>query len=143
MIGGEELVRELKQYQSICYYPSAGRDLSDIDYFASGCLPREERRAGTGMKTVAATDPLPDLYVHTDVNFYQEYAAGSEFPVSECGIHGSCEIVGFRELPAIASPNRICNNFPHSGRVFEYKLRVWNSARIVTLLYCLCENEAF
>ncbi len=140
------LVRELKKYKSVCYYPSSGRDMSDLDYFGSGCLPREER---LGLSPVAPP-PLaagenadPDVFIHTDVNFYQECAAGLDLQPIDCGIHGACEVLSHRELTPIRASNAICGNFPHSGRVFEYQLKLWGRPQVRTLFYCLCENEFF
>ena len=39
----KKLADELKKYNRICYYPSSGRDLSDLDYFGSGRLLWNER----------------------------------------------------------------------------------------------------
>lgn len=148
MTGEEYLVNELKKYRCICYYPSAGTDLSNIDYFGSGKKLWAER-TGENMPECrvledhANLETDPDLYVHTDVNFYQEFAAGLELPADECGIHGSFEVLEFRELPALTEPNLIFSNYEFSGKCFEYKLRVWGSAKIRTLIFCLCENEYF
>ncbi|RCK81070.1 MAG: hypothetical protein OZSIB_2447 [Candidatus Ozemobacter sibiricus] len=142
------LAAELKSYQRLCYYPSCGTDLSDLDFFCSGQLPWGERTdPGRRPAPSSAPPPLapepPDLFVHTDVSFYQEFAAGDWTPTAEHGLHGSFEILGFRERPPLSHPNRIWPNLPHSGKCFEYKLRVWDSPRTITLLYCLCENEWF
>ncbi|MFZ2956399.1 MAG: hypothetical protein WA705_05880 [Candidatus Ozemobacteraceae bacterium] len=148
MTGGESLARELKKYRCICYYPSSGTDLSNLDFFCSGKKLWEERvggvsRGGGVPESASGMDDDPDLFVHTDINFYQEFAAGNEASPHERGIHGSFEVLEFRELPALESPNRIWNNFIHSGKCFEYKLRVWGATRTKTLIYCLCENEWF
>ncbi|NLI78721.1 MAG: hypothetical protein GX442_20065 [Candidatus Riflebacteria bacterium] len=154
MTGAAYLVQELKRYRSICYYPSAGTDLSDLDFFGSGRRPWGERIAGqppvgenpdpvVASTSASAPDPAsdPDLFLHSDINFYQEFAAGKDLSPVECGLHGACEVVGFRELPALEATNRIYETFPFSGRCFEYRLRVWGSDRIRTLIHCLCENE--
>ncbi|HNW35197.1 MAG TPA: hypothetical protein PKM25_09720 [Candidatus Ozemobacteraceae bacterium] len=148
MAGEEYLVQELKKYCCICYYPSSGTDLSNIDFFGSGKKLWEERTGGVSSGNNASAETSsreldPDLFIHTDINFYQEFASGLEMSPKECGIHGSCEVLGFRELPALPAPNEIYDNFTYSGKCFEYKLRVWGSSRIKTLLYCLCENEYF
>lgn len=146
MDGREFLTNELQKYSSICFYPSSGTDLSNLDFFCSGRKPREERKSGektispvSGQSGEAQSDP--ELFIHTDVNFYQEFESGAEFELDEHGINGEYEITGFRELPSISEPNRIFQNFPHSGRCFEYKLRLWGGDKVRTLIYCLCENE--
>jgi len=148
MTGEDFLVNELKKYRCICYYPSSGTDLSNLDYFGSGRKLWGERigdaqHCDDTLADVAGPENDPDLFIHTDINFYQEFAAGPDLVPEDCGIHGSFEVLEFRELPAIKEPNRICRNFEFSGRCFEYKLRVWGSKKIRTLIYCLCENEAF
>lgn len=146
MTGAEYLARELKKYRCICYYPSSGTDLSNIDFFGSGKKLWEERIGGilpdNGIPGDASgPENDPDLFIHTDINFYQEFESGLELSPKECGVHGSSEILGFRELPALQDPNSIYDNFDYSGRCFEYKLRVWGSKETKTLIYCLCENE--
>lgn len=171
MTGAAYLVQELKKYRSICYYPSAGTDLSDLDFFGSGRRPWGERIGGrhpvggtpaavsasgastsaSGFLSSSAPDPAsgagsgpdldPDLFLHSDITFFQEFAAGNDLSPAECGLHGTCEVVGFRELPVLDTPNRIYDNFPFSGKCFEYRLRVWSSDRIRTVIHCLCENE--
>lgn len=148
MTGEEALARELKKYRCICYYPSSGTDLSNLDFFCSGRKLWEERTGGAaqvadGPESASDAGSTPDLFVHTDITFYQEFAAGNDASPHERGIHGSFEVLEFRELPAIESPNRIWGNLEHSGKCFEYKLRVWGSTRTTTLIYCLCENEWF
>jgi len=148
MTGEEYLVHELKKHTCICYYPSSGTDLSNVDYFASGKRPLEERIGGTKPERGIFTDishleNTPDLFVHTDINFYQEFASGLNMLPNECGIHGSSEVLEFRELPALNKPNLICSNYEYSGRCFEYKLRVWGAKHPQTLIFCLCENEYF
>lgn len=136
------LIDELKKYKSICFYPSCGTDLSDIDYFGSGGLPREERKKelAKAEKWNKKTEE-PELFVHSDVNFYMEFESGEDLDLSECGVHGKYEIVGFEELESIKEPNRINNNLPFSGQVFKYILKVWGKEKPVTLIFCLCENE--
>lgn len=148
MTGEEYLINELKKSRCICYYPSSGTDLSNIDYFASGRKLWGERTADNQPQLTASAEMPdsendPDLFVHTDVNFYQEFAAGLDMQPDECGIHGSFEVLAFKELPALKNPNRICDNYEFSGSCFEYKLRLWGSEKIRTLIYCLCENEYF
>jgi hypothetical protein len=148
MTGEEALARELAKYRGICYYPSSGTDLSNLDFFCSGKKLWEERTGGTSRvagspKSVSGVDDDPDLFVHTDINFYQEFAAGTETSPHERGIHGSFEVLEFRELPALENPNRIWEDLQHAGRCFQYQLRVWGSTRTKTLIYCLCENEWF
>lgn len=148
MTEAEQLANELKKHSCICYYPSCGSDLSNIDFFASGKKPLAERTgevespAGDSAEICAATDD-PDLFIHTDVNFYQEFAAGLELAADECGIHGSFEIIEFNELPQLEKPNQISPNYDFSGKCFVYKLRLWGSDKIRTLIFCLCENEFF
>lgn len=148
MSGEAFLVSELRKYSCICYYPSSGTDLSNVDYFASGRKTREERIASVSAKEGRTEDLVsnendPDLFIHTDINFYQEFAAGLDMVPDECGIHGSFEVLEFRELPCFATPNLISPNFEYSGKCFEYKLRVWGSHKVRTLIFCLCENEYF
>ena len=148
MTGAEYLANELKKYSCICYYPSSGTDLSNIDYFGSGKKLWSERIDGIQSDSATAADTCglgndPDLFVHTDINFYQEFASGMAMEPDECGIHGSFEVLEFRELPALKDPNLICDNYTFTGRCFEYKLRVWGSKKVRTLIYCLCENEYF
>ncbi|MDD3378332.1 MAG: hypothetical protein PHF08_12900 [Candidatus Riflebacteria bacterium] len=140
-----KLADELKKYRKICYYPSSGTDLSDLDYFGSGKLLWDERvESGRRISNIGAqNDDLPDLFVHSDINFYMEFEEGKDLDADECGLHGSYEVTGFRELPRITSPNRICDNYDFSGRCFEYKLKVWGINKELTLIYCLCENEFF
>jgi hypothetical protein len=145
----ELLANELKKYRCICFYPSSGADLSDLDFFASGQRPLFERLGETAPGAPEPKDPElpadldPDLFIHTDLNFYQEFAAGKDLEADECGIHGDYEIIGFRELPGPGNPNRISSNYDFSGQCFEYKFRLWNSEKVRTLLICLCENEFF
>lgn len=148
MTSKKSLVDELKKYSCICYYPSSGTDLSDIDYFGSGRKLWSERVEGIPEPPAKSADKAslqsePDLYIHTDVNFYQEFSAGHDLEPEDCAIHGSFEVIEFRELPQLEKPNRICDNFAYSGKCFEYKLRVWGSEKTLTLIYCLCENESF
>ncbi|MDD2998099.1 MAG: hypothetical protein PHV05_03485 [Candidatus Riflebacteria bacterium] len=148
MTGNEYLADELKKYRCICYYPSSGTDLSNIDYFGSGRKLWSERVEGVCPPLLTADEKNfsqdePDLYIHTDVNFYQEFSAGHDLEAEDCGMNGSFEVVAFRELLPLEKPNRICANFDYSGRCFEYKLRVWDSEKTLTLIYCLCENESF
>lgn len=140
MTGMETLVQELKKYRYICYYPSSGTDLTDIDFFGSGRKLWEERRDGS--PAAASSEDTPDLFLHTDINFYQEFASGADLLPNECGMQGACEVISFRELPALEAPNEIYDNFVHSGKCFEYRLRVWGLEREKTLIWCLCENEA-
>lgn len=148
LIGEEYLANELKKYKCICYYPSSGTDLSNVDYLGSGKKPWEERLSGKSLDSKTDEDIFdlenePDLYIHTDVNFYQEFVSGLDMELNEYGIHGSFEVLEFRELAVIKDPNLICNNFEFSGKCFEYKLRVWGTPKITTIIFCLCENEFF
>jgi len=43
MTGEEALAQELKKYRCICYYPSSGTDLSNLDFF---CSAKAVGRAG-------------------------------------------------------------------------------------------------
>lgn len=148
MTGEEYLVNELKKYNCICYYPSSGTDLSNMDYFGSGKKLWEERIGGIQPESdisanTSCLENDPDLFIHTDINFYQEFASGLDMLPNECGIHGSFEVLEFRELPALSNPNLICSNYEYSGRCFEYKLHIWGTKRPKTLIFCLCENEYF
>lgn len=148
MTSGESLARELEKYDCICYYPSAGIDLTNLDYFCSGRKPWQERidsaQCGNKITDSASRSACdPDLFIHTDINFYSEYEAGADFDPSDSGIYGDFEVLEFRELPTLKEPNLICRNFAHSGRCFEYRLRIRKSEKIRTLIYCLCENEFF
>jgi len=141
----KKLADEFKKYNRICYYPSSGRDLSDLDYFGSGRLlwnERVESSCRVSGQTAQSCD-LPDLFVHSDINFYMEFEEGKDLDARECGFHGEFEVVAFRELPRISNPNRICDNYNFSGRCYEYKLKVWGIDKELTLIYCLCENEFF
>ena len=136
------IIEELKKYKSICFYPSCGTDFSDIDYFCSGCLPREERK-----KESAIAEPWnksflePEVFVHSDVNFYMEFEAGEELDLNEYGINSKYKILEFNQLETIKKPNRINNNLPFSGQIFEYKIKVWEKEKPIVLFFCLCENE--
>ncbi len=148
MNGRDYLASELKKYRCICYYPSSGTDLSNLDYFGSGRKLWSERVEGVQPPLPESAEKAdlqsePDLYIHTDVNFYQEFSAGRDLEPEDCGMHGSLEVIAFRELPQIDKPNRICDNRDFSGKCFEYKLRVWESEKTLTLIYCICENESF
>ena len=60
----KKLADELKKYNRICYYPSSGRDLSDLDYFGSGRLlwnERVESSCRVSGQTAQSCD-LPDLF---------------------------------------------------------------------------------
>ena len=136
------LIDELKKYKSICFYPSCGTDLSDIDYFCSGKLPREERKNTNAVSEAWKGDFLePEVFVHSDINFYMEFEAAEDLDLNECGIHGKYEIIDFEQLESIKEPNRINNNLPFSGQVFKYKIKVWGKEKPITLIFCLCENE--
>lgn len=136
------LEEELRNYSNICFYPSCGTDLSDLDYFCSGCLPREERKNAFGKADTSESDfPEPDVYVHSDVNFYMEFESGEDFDLSECGIHSPFEIISFEQLASIEKPNKINGNFPYSGQCFKYTLKLWGKEKPITLIFCLCENE--
>lgn len=138
----KNLVDELKNYNSICFYPSCGTDMSDIDYFCSGCLPREERIKPSVFAEDWKKDCIePDVFIHSDVNFYMEFEAGEDLELEDCGIHSCYEILEFEQLESIKEPNRINNNTPFSGNIFKYKLKVWGKEKPVTLIFCLCENE--
>ncbi len=148
MSGEAALTEELARYRCLCYYPSSGTDLGDLDFFCSGKLLWGERTADSRRTAEPAeervpSEDLPDLFVHTDISFYQEFAAGDWIPTPENGMHGKFDVVAFRELPTVVNPNRIWTNLPHSGKCFEYKLQVWDSSRPVTLIFCLTENEWF
>ncbi|MGM0601357.1 MAG: hypothetical protein ACQETH_16215 [Candidatus Rifleibacteriota bacterium] len=144
--GEESLVNELKQYKCICFYPSAGTDLSDVDYFCSGKRPWSERAENDQPEADFSaleddSDNFPDLFIHTDVNFYHEFEAGEDIMPYEMGIHGDFELISFRELPSIKEPNLIHDNCEFSGRCFEYKFHAWGKEKVYTLIFCLCENE--
>ncbi len=146
MTGAEFLINELKKYSCICYYPSSGIDLSNMDFFCSGKKLWSERVERENPEEIVLDEPIddscaPDLFIHTDVNFYQEFESGLDFDADDSGIHGSFEVISFRELPEIKEPNTICDNFDFSGRCFEYKLKLWGSPKIRTLIFVLCENE--
>ncbi len=136
---------ELKKFSCICYYPSSGTDLSDLDYFCSGRRLYGERVESqvSGSANFAGGEETPDLFIHTDVNFYQEFSSGLDELPDDCGMHGSFEVLEYKELPVLAIQNRIAGNFEFTGSCFSYRLRVWGSEKVVTLLFCLCENEAF
>lgn len=136
------IINELKKYKSICFYPSCGTDLSDIDYFCSGRLPREERNKKDAISEAWHGDfDEPEVFVHSDVNFYMEFESGEDLDLSECGVHGKFEILSFEQLENIDKPNRINGNFPYSGQCFKYTLKVWGKEKPITLIFCLCENE--
>ncbi len=136
------LIDELKKYNNICFYPSCGTDLSDIDFFCSGCLPREERNNPTAVAESWNKEfAEPEVFVHSDVNFYMEFESGEDLDLNDYGIHGKYEIVDFEQLESIKEPNRVNNNLPFSGQIFKYKLKVWGKRKPVTLIICLCENE--
>ena len=137
------LVEEIKKYKSICYYPSSGIDLSDIDFFGSGKLHWSERVEGAPLPVdfCVNEEEIPDLFIHTDINFYMQYEEGLDLEADECNIHGDYEILSFRELPQIKQPNKINDNYEFSGKCFEYKLKVWNHNKIITLIHILVENE--
>lgn len=142
MNAAQSLAQELKNYKCISYYPASGTDLSDLDYFGSGKKPWSERILGGKALTEGLTDDNdPDLFIHTDINFYQEFEAGTDLEADEYGFHGEFEVLEFRELPTINEPNKICDNYDFSGKCFEYKLRLWGSDKVKTLIFCLCENE--
>jgi hypothetical protein len=146
MTGIEYLVTELQKYRCICYYPSSGTDLSDLDFFASGRQPAEERRSNSNQVCEAmelSDNDDPDLFIHTDINFYMEFAAGKDLEANECGINGPFEIIAFRELPPLKNPNRIFDNYDFSGKCFEYQIKLRKCSKIRTLIFCLCENEFF
>lgn len=137
-----KLVDELKKYKNICFYPSCGTDLSDLDYFCSGRLPRELRKKAEGKAEEWRGDfPEPDVFVHADVNFYMEFEAGEDLDLMECGIHSPYEVVGFEELEGLEKPNKINGNLPYSGQCFKYSLKIWGKEKPVVLIFCLCENE--
>lgn len=136
--------QELKKYRCICFYPSSGTDLSNIDFFASGKMLWQERLdADRNLPPNPASDQDPDLFIHTDIIQYQEFVDGLDALPDNCGMHGTFEVVQFKELPTLDEKNRIFGNVEFSGRCFEYKLRVWNSSEIKTLIFCLLENECF
>ena len=137
----KSLIDELKTYKSICFYPSCGTDLGDIDYFCSGRRPIEERKNTNVPENCTWEIEEPDVYIHTDVNFYMEFESGEDFDLSECGIHGKYEILSFEQLETFDKPNRINGNFPYSGQCFKYTLKVWGKEKPITLIFCLCENE--
>ena len=138
----KNLIDELKTYNSICFYPSCGTDLSDIDYFCSGCLPREERNLESAVPETWSKDFLePEVFVHSDVNFYMEFESGEDLDLNDCGVHGKYEILEFESLESLDKPNKINNNMPFSGQIFKYKLKVWGKVKPVILIFCLCENE--
>ena len=137
-----KLVEELRKYKNICFYPSSGTDLSDLDYFCSGRLPKELRKNANGKAEDWKGDfHEPEAFVHSDVNFYMEFESGEDFDLSECGIHSPYEILGFEQLGIIEKPNRINGNLPFSGQCFKYILKLWGKEKPVVLIICLCENE--
>ena len=149
MDGEAHLAGILAQAACVCYYPSSGPDLGDVDFFTSGGRPLEERRRGpapAGPPGAAAagttTAPCaPDVFLHSDVGFFQEFAAGRDWQPGENGLHGPVEIVDHQELPRLAIGNRIYDNLPHTGRCFAYRFRAWGAPAVKTLVCCLCENE--
>lgn len=144
MSAEEYLISEIKKHNCICYYPSSGPDLSNIDFLGSGKRRWQERLDKAPIdKSLLSNELDPDLYIHTDVNFYQEFESGKEFPAEEHGIHGDFEILEFKELPTLTDTNQIFSNYEFSGKCFEYKFRAWGFEKIKTLIYCICENEYF
>ena len=135
------LIDELKKYRSICFYPSCGTDLSDIDFFCSGRLPLEERKTAVSAQKWDSPFPQPEVFLHTDVNFYMEFEEGTDLDLADYGIHGKFEILGFEQLDIIEKPNRINGNPPFSGQCYKYVLKVWGQDKPVVLLLCICENE--
>ena len=88
----KSLIDELKNYKSICFYPSCGTDLSDLDFFCSGKMPIEERKQAVGADDWNGDYSEPDLYFHTDVNFYMEFESGEDLDLSEkCSLKDSLE----------------------------------------------------
>jgi hypothetical protein len=146
LTGETELIKEIRKHDCICYYPSSGTDLSNIDFFGSGKKLWEERTGGESTEagvSAPVVDDDPDLFIHTDVNFYQEFASGLDIDGKDQGIHGSFEVVEYKELPALYEPNLIYENYDHAGKCFVYRLKVWGCQKIRTLIFCLCENEYF
>lgn len=136
------LIEELKKHNSIVFYPSSGTDLSDIDYFCSGGLPREERKKANGKPSNwCKAFSEPETFVHSDVNFYMEFEAGKDLDLSELGIHSPYEILSFTKVSGFEKPNKINNNSPYSGGCFKYELKIWGKEKPVFLFFCLCENE--
>lgn len=147
MTGEEYLVNEIKKYRCVCFYPSAGTDLSDIDFFGSGKKLMgerlDEKSNEADFEAISADcQNDPDLFIHADLNFYSEFEEGFNSLPTDYNINGSFKVVGFRELPLINDPNLIHDNYVFSGKCFEYKLQVWGRKEPVTLIICLCENEA-
>jgi hypothetical protein len=144
----DHLVEILQRHRCICYYPSAGTDLSNLDFFGSGKKLWSERIGESQSSPANAPqddDPVPDpdLFVHTDIQFYREFENIADISPIELGFHGSFEVLSSRELPVLPAPNRIVSNLAHSGRCFEHTVRLWGSGKTKTLIFCLCENEAF
>lgn len=138
----ERLIVELKKYRRVCFYPSSGPDLSDLDYFCSGERPYGERVEGGAVGgPMARFEDVPDLFLHTDINFYMEFEEGKDLEADELGFNGDFEVISFEELDKIAEPNVINDNYDFSGRVFKYEFRAWGQGKIFTLIYILCENE--
>ncbi len=140
----KSLILELKKYDKICFYPSSGPDLSNVDYFCSGGLPFGERVEGAdaGEPLFEAAD-MPDLFIHTDVNFYMEFEEGLDLDGAELGVNGAFEVLEFEELEGVKEPNRINDNYDFSGKVFKYRFKAWGADKVCTLIYILCENEFF
>lgn len=148
-----DLIELLKSSNNICYYPSSGIDLSDIDYFASGKLSYFIRKNNSNfnLKQIDFLNfidesylppSMPDLFIHTDLNFYREFEDGFENDkLTDYGINGSFEILSYKEIQPLSVSNEIYQNFMHSGRCFLYKLKVWNNE--AKLLICIIENETF
>jgi hypothetical protein len=139
----EKLIAELKKYKKICFYPSSGPDLSDLDYLCSGRLPYGERVEKGPIVGLEDDAELPDLFLHTDINFYMEFEEGHDLEVDVLGFNGDFEVLSFEELDKIFEPNLINDNYDFSGRVFKYQFKAWGQSRVFTLIYILCENEFF
>ncbi|NLM18318.1 MAG: hypothetical protein GX221_11430 [Candidatus Riflebacteria bacterium] len=130
----------LSESQNICYYPSAGLDLSNIDYFTSGRLPLTSRMKGDSQSNIEPEfSEMPDLFVHTDVNFYMEYEDMSDLWQDDAFFHGSLECLSTEYLGQLEKPNRIYDNFEHSGKIFFSKFLARNKE--IKLLVILAENE--
>lgn len=144
-IMSEKSVAEIiKSHSCICYYPSCGTDISDLDFFCSGGKLWQERINGPCNKRDNSFDVIePDLFIHTDVNLYNEFDGEIEELAQNSGFHGRMEVVSFQQLEGFDTPNVINPNMPSSGACFKYELRLWGSNQIKTLLFCVCENEYF
>ena len=125
----------------ICYYPSAGRDYSDILY-----VRPENFQTGTKNKY-----ELPDLYLHTGYYPWENKLTFQPGQILHDAPDGKITVKTVEELETLDMWLSSLVDFPQEtaeyGKCFLMDVEVYfkngNKPEQTSLLYCFAENEGF